>query len=72
LQLLIAYQTAVTTNESSSAISKIAESANQVSIVCANGPENHNLRPSRTDCNGDDRMVQLPGLGIHRNIAVAA
>jgi hypothetical protein len=72
LQLLIARQKAVTTNERSSAIPKTAESVNQVPIiVCANGQEGCNLVPCRTDCIGDDRLVQLPGVGNYRNIAVA-
>jgi hypothetical protein len=72
LQLLIARQKAVTTNERSSAIRKTAKYVNQVPIiVCANGPEGCDLGPRHTDRIGDDRVVQLPGLGNYRNIAVA-
>jgi len=73
LQLLIAYQTAVTANEWSPAIREVAESGNQVAIaVCENGQESRDLLPRRPDRIGDDRLAQLPGLGIYRNVAVAA
>jgi hypothetical protein len=73
LQLLIAYQTAVTTNERSPAIRKAAGSGNQIAIVvCENRQESRDLLPCRPDRIGDDRLAQLPGLGIDRNVAVAA
>jgi hypothetical protein len=73
LQLIITCQTAVTANEWSPAIREVAESGNQVPIVVGeNGQESRDLPPCRTDRIGDDRLAQLPGLGINRNVAVAA
>ena len=72
MQLLIAYQTAVTTNERSPAIRKPAGFGNQIPIVVGeNGQESRDLLPCRPDRIGDDRLAQLPGLGIYRNVAVA-
>jgi hypothetical protein len=63
-------QTAVTTNERSSAISKAAEATIHVPIVVyTNGQESGNLSPRRGDRISDDRMVRLPGLGSRHNVA---
>jgi hypothetical protein len=70
LQLLIAFNPAVITNESTPAIGQGAEYVNQVAVgLCANRKETHDLRACHIDCVSDDRMVRLSGLGIRRDIA---